>query len=94
MHYYINSQTTPFPSTDMLAPSAKNAMSNVWPYYYQVLAWKGLREDILQVYHQCLIDAPWNQYQPDLNAMELMVRVSVYFTSIHVFDFVLDSGKW
>ncbi len=61
---------------DMIPSSATNAMTYVWPYYCQVLAWKGLREDVLHIYHQCLINCPWNQYQPDLQAMELMVRVS------------------
>ncbi|XP_071788389.1 ectopic P granules protein 5 homolog isoform X2 [Asterias amurensis] len=58
-----------------LAPPQANPMTSLWPFYYNTLARKGLRVDILLMYHQHLAKLPWNQFNPDLTAMELMIQI-------------------
>ena len=54
----------------------ESMLNLLWPYYCQHLALPSVPDHVLQCYHAHFTVLPWQQYVPDLPAMDLMIKVS------------------
>ncbi|XP_013408243.1 ectopic P granules protein 5 homolog isoform X1 [Lingula anatina] len=63
-----------------IPPFARNALTLVWEYYVKVLSAKKTPEHILQVFHARLTTLQWGKFLPDLQTLELMVKLQAVGT--------------
>ena len=54
----------------------ESVLSLLWSYYCQHLALPSVPDHVLQCYHTHFTALPWQQYVPNLPAMDLMIKVS------------------
>ncbi len=52
-----------------------SSFSLLWPHYCNQLALYNIPEHVLQCYHIHLSTLPWQDYQPNLESMDLMLQV-------------------
>jgi len=55
---------------------SRQALSLLWSHYVKTLATpSSVADHVLTVYHTRLVTMPWNGFFPDMDAIELMVKV-------------------
>lgn len=63
-------------SMEPLVPAfCQSALSLLWPYYVHSLAKPSLPGHVLQMYHMGLAKVAWHRYWPDIQAVQLMLKV-------------------
>ena len=58
----------------------QSALTHLWPYYVHTLARKGVPGHVLQMYHLGLAKVAWHKFWPDIQAVQLMLKVR----SVHI----------
>ncbi|ELT99413.1 hypothetical protein CAPTEDRAFT_219894 [Capitella teleta] len=69
----VNALQTAF--ENKLPAYSRSALSLLWPYYLQTMARRVLPQFILSMYHKCLLQLPWAKFWPDIEAVQLMLKI-------------------
>ena len=58
----------------------------MWHYYCENLALPDNPDFVMQCYHAKLVKIPWQQYVPDLSAMDLMMKVETLLNIVSIIN--------
>ena len=70
--------------TDLLPVFTRNALSHLWFYYVGSIAKETSPDHVMQVFHVNMMSLPWQRLIPELQTIETMVKVCIYFLNYKI----------